>query len=60
MIKEQEKQLKMVKTFHISPATAATFEELRLELFRISGLRVGSSDFFEYLVLQAAKKNEKH
>jgi hypothetical protein len=59
MNKEQEKQLKMVKTFHISPATAATFEELRLELFRSSGLRVGSSDFFEYLVREAAKKNEK-
>jgi hypothetical protein len=49
----------MVKTFHISPVTAAMFEELRLELFRESGLRVGSSDFFEYLVREAAKKNEK-
>ena len=59
MIKEKEKELKMVKTFHISPATAATFEELRLELFRSSGLRVGSSDFFEYLVREAAKKEKQ-
>ena len=56
----KDKELRLQKTFHITPETAQRFEALRLDLFKRTGLRVGSSDFFAYMVKEQFEiiKNE--
>lgn len=54
----KEKELKLVKTFHITPETAKAFEDLRRSFYHETGLRVGSSGFFEYLIREAVKREE--
>ena len=43
-------ELKLIKAFHVSPATAAEFDQMRLDLQRRSGTKVTGSDFFTHMV----------
>lgn len=52
----QQKELKLIKAFHVSPAVAAEFDQLRLELQKRADVKVTGSDFFARLVLEAAER----
>lgn len=52
-----DERKELMKSFHVSRQTAEDFEKLRLDLFRTTGIRVGHSDFFAYLVREATKNN---
>ena len=52
----QQKELKLIKAFHVSPAVAAEFDQLRLELQKRADVKVNGSDFFARLVLEAAER----
>ena len=46
----QQKELKMIKAFHVDAATAAEFDQMRLDFQRRSGTKVTGSDFFAHMV----------
>ena len=46
----QQKELKLIKAFHVSPAVAAEFDQLRLELQKRADVKVTGSDFFAHMV----------
>ena len=52
----QQKELKLIKAFHVSAAVAAEFDQLRLELQKRTDVKVTGSDFFARLVLEAAER----
>lgn len=54
----KQKELRMLKAFQVTPQTSADFEALRQEFFKKTGIRVGHSEFFAYLVRQAKEKTE--
>ena len=47
---DQQKEVKLIKAFHVSPATAAEFDQMRLDLQRRAGTKVTGSDFFAHMV----------
>lgn len=57
----EKKDLRMIKSFHVTPQADADFEQLRREMCKRLGYRIGKSDFFCYMVQemkQTSKANE--
>ena len=53
------KELKLIKAFHVSPATAAEFDQMRLDLQRRADRKITGSDFFAYMVRIAKEQAER-
>lgn len=55
---DKEKKLHMIKSFHVAPDVVKDFEALRLQMCARLGYRIGSADFFAWLVRQAKQSQE--